>query len=59
MDKGLLLNNREIVKIFDFIVIAEEVIQLGEEEKELMSKLYNYLEKNGCESDSIYFKYYK
>jgi hypothetical protein len=59
MDKGLLLNSREIVKIFDFIAIAEEVIQLGKEEKELMSKLYNHLEENNCSSDSIYFKYYK
>ena len=59
MEKGLFVNNRELVKIFDFITIATEVIQLDAEEKAFMSKLHNYLEQNDCSSDSIYCKYYR
>jgi hypothetical protein len=40
-------------------MMSEDLIELDKKEKELMSKLHTYLKQNNCESDSIYFKYYK
>jgi hypothetical protein len=57
MEKGLFLNNKELVRLFDFAALAEDSINFNEDQAKLALKIKKHLKQYDLLSECVYLDY--